>query len=125
MHRRQGLTLIYIPLLEYIYESEAKPLRIKQQKIKYPVIFIKFDIMKTTEVNTTIVDGYVGLLDNLSTNNKLDLISKLTASVKTDLTNKKSTFKKSFGAFDSKKSAEEIIEEIRNSRVSTRQIESF
>jgi hypothetical protein len=81
--------------------------------------------MKIADINTTIVDGYVGLLDNLSTNNKLDLISKLTASVKTDLTNKKSTFKKSFGAFDSKKSAEEIIEEIRNSRVTTRQIESF
>ena len=81
--------------------------------------------MKIAEMNSTIVDGYVGLLDNLSTNNKLDLISKLTASVKTDLTNKKSSFKKSFGAFDSKKSAEDIIEEIRKSRVSTRQIESF
>ena len=88
-------------------------------------IFRKFDGMKTAEINTTIVDGYVGLLDNLSTNNKLDLISKLTASVKTDLTNKKSSFKKAFGAFDSKKTAEEIIDEIRNSRVSTRQIESF
>ena len=76
-------------------------------------------------MNSTIVDGYIGLLDNLSTNNKLDLISKLTASVKTDLTNKKSSFKKSFGAFDSKKSAEDINEEIRKSRVSTRQIESF
>ena len=81
--------------------------------------------MKITEINTSIVDGYVGLLDNLSTNNKLDLITKLTASVKTDLTKKKSAFKKAFGAFDSKKSAEEIIEEIRSSRVSTRQIESF
>ena len=45
--------------------------------------------MKIAEINTTIVDGYVGLLDNLSTNNKLDLITKLTASVKTDLSNKK------------------------------------
>ena len=81
--------------------------------------------MKIVEINTTIVDGYVELLDNLSTNNKLDLISKLTTSVKTDLTNKKSSFKKAFGAFVSKKSAEKIIEEIRSSRVSTRQIESF
>lgn len=81
--------------------------------------------MRTTEINSTIVDGYVGLLDNLSTSNKLDLISKLTDSVKTDLTNKKSSFKKAFGAFDSKKTAEEIIEEIRDSRVLTRQIESF
>lgn len=81
--------------------------------------------MKIAEINTTIVDGYVGLLDNLSTNNKLDLISKLTATVKGDLSKKKSSFKKAFGAFDSKKSAEKMIEEIRNSRVSTRQIESF
>ena len=81
--------------------------------------------MKTTEINSTIVDGYIGLLDNLSPGNKLDLISKLTDSVKTDLTNKKSSFKKAFGAFVSKKSAEEIIEEIRNSRIFTRQIGSF
>lgn len=79
--------------------------------------------MRTIETNSTIVEGYVGLLDNLSANSKLDLIAKLSASVKTDLTNKKSSFKKAFGAFDSKKSAEEIIEEIRSSRVATRQIE--
>lgn len=82
-------------------------------------------MMRTAETNTTIVEGYVGLLDNLSTNNKLDLIAKLTASVKSDLTDKKTSFKKVFGAFDSKKTAEEIIVEIRNSRISTRQIESF
>lgn len=81
--------------------------------------------METTKNNTTIVDGYIDLLDNLSTNNKLELISRLTASVKTDLTSKKSSFKKAFGAFDSKKSAEEIIAEIRRSRVFKREIESF
>lgn len=81
--------------------------------------------MKSAENNTTIIDGYVGLLDNLSSSDKLDLISKLTASVKTDLTTRKSTFKKAFGAFDSKKTAEQIIDEIRSSRVSTRKIESF
>ena len=31
--------------------------------------------MRTTEINTTIVDGDVGLLNNLSTSNKLDLAS--------------------------------------------------
>ena len=81
--------------------------------------------MKTSEINTTIVEGYIGLLDNLSANDKLDLISKLTISVKTDLANKKSSFRKAFGAFESKKTAEQIIGEIRNSRVSTRQIESL
>ncbi len=81
--------------------------------------------MKATEINTTIIDGYIRLLDNLNASTKLDLISKLTASIKSDLTNKKSLFKKAYGAFESKKTAEEIIEEIRNSRVFTRQIESF
>ena len=90
-----------------------------------PRFYFKFNDMKIAEINTTIVDGYVRLLNNLNTTNKLDLITKLTASVKTDLSNKKSSFKKAFGAFDSKKSAEEIIEELRNSRVFSRQIESF
>ena len=81
--------------------------------------------MKTGEINSIIVDGYIGLLDNLSPNNKLDLISKLTTSVKTDLANKKTAFKKAFGAFDSKKTAEEIIDEIRCSRVFNRQTESL
>ncbi len=81
--------------------------------------------MATANSNTTIVDGYIGLLENLSPDNKLDLISKLSASVKTDLVEKKSSFKKSFGAFVSEKTAEEIIEEIRNSRLFTREIEPF
>jgi len=65
------------------------------------------------------------LLGNLSPGNKLDLIAKLTASVKSDITNKKSSFKKVFGAFQSKKSAEEIINEIRSSRTFTREIEEI
>ncbi len=81
--------------------------------------------MKTSEINTTIVDGYAKLLDQLTTDTKLDLISKLTSSVKEDLLNRKSTFDKSFGAFESEKTAEEIINEIRSSRQSTRQIESL
>jgi hypothetical protein len=89
------------------------------------IIFRNFGMMKTSETNTSIVDGYIGLLDNLSPSNKLDIISKLTESVKTDLSKKRSSFKKSFGAFVSKKSAESIIKEIRDSRVFNRQIESF
>ncbi len=81
--------------------------------------------MKLSENNTTIVDGYAGLLDNLSTNSKLDLIARLTASVKTDLKSRKSSFKKAFGAFDSKKTANQIIEEIRSSRVFNKKLETF
>ena len=81
--------------------------------------------METANIDTTIVDGYLQMLENLSPGNKLDLISKLTHSIKSDITNKQSSFKEAFGAFDSEKSAEEIISEIRNSRVFTRQIEEF
>ena len=81
--------------------------------------------MRTTERNATIVDGYVVLLNNLEANNKLDLIAKLSASLKKDFADKKSSFKKAFGAFESKKTAEEIIADIRGSRISNRQIESF
>ncbi len=50
--------------------------------------------MESTDINAQIIEGYVRLLDNLSPGSKLDLISKLTASVKFDITNKKSSFKK-------------------------------
>jgi hypothetical protein len=81
--------------------------------------------MATTEINTTIVEGYANLLASLSTTNKLDLIARLTASVKTDLFTKQSVFKKAFGAFDSSQTAEDINEDIRNNRLFIRQIESF
>jgi hypothetical protein len=78
--------------------------------------------MKVGSHTNTLVEGYVDLLDNLSTDNKLELISKLTDSVKSDLTEKKSSMRKAFGAFDSRKSAEEIIAELRDSRTFTRKI---
>ena len=71
--------------------------------------------MKSEDTDTTIIDGYLQLLDNLSPNSKLDLISRLSASVKSDLTDKKTRFQNAFGAFESENSAEEIIEEIRRS----------
>jgi len=81
--------------------------------------------MRTAEIKSTLIDGYIEMLDNLSTSSKLDLISKLTASVKTDLNKKKNSFQKAFGALESTKSAEEIIAEIQQSRVFNREIESF
>ncbi|MCG3164570.1 MAG: hypothetical protein POELPBGB_00324 [Bacteroidia bacterium] len=81
--------------------------------------------MKATDINTTLIDGYLRLLDNLSANNKLDLISKLTLSVKADMSDKKKSFYKAFGAWDSKQSADEIIAEIRNSRTFNRKTEKF
>lgn len=81
--------------------------------------------MKAVDINNTIIDGYIRLLDNLSPSNKLDLISKLTLSVKSDISEKKKSFYKAFGALDSKQTAEQMIKEIRNSRTFNRQIEEL
>jgi hypothetical protein len=81
--------------------------------------------MNTANINTSIIEGYIGLLNNLSPDNKLDLISKLTLSVKSDIAYKKSSFKKAFGSFRSKKDAGQIIKEIRSSRNFNRIIEKI
>ena len=79
--------------------------------------------MNTVDLNTKIIEGYLQLLNNLSPGSKLDLISRLTASVKSDISKEKSTFRRAFGGFESEKSADEIIHEIRNSRSNNREIE--
>jgi len=81
--------------------------------------------LKAIDINTTLIEGYLRLLDNLSPSNKLDLISKLSTSVKTDITDRKKYFYKAFGAWESKQSADQIINDIRNSRTFNRQIEQF
>ena len=81
--------------------------------------------MKAIDINNTLIEGYLRLLDNLSPSNKLDLISKLTLSVKTDISDRKKTFYKAFGAWESKQSADAIINEIRNSRTFNRQVEEL
>ncbi|MBD0297301.1 MAG: hypothetical protein ICV84_19240 [Flavisolibacter sp.] len=81
--------------------------------------------MSREDINAVIIEGYLQLLDNLSTSSKLDLISRLTASVKADLTDKQCSFQDAFGAFESDKSADEIIQEIRSSRTFTRRIEEL
>jgi hypothetical protein len=81
--------------------------------------------MKAIDINTTLIDGYLRLLENLSPSNKLDLISKLTLSVKTDISEKKNSFFKAFGAWESTETADEIINEIHKSRMLNRQTEQF
>jgi hypothetical protein len=64
-------------------------------------------------------------MKNLSLRSKLDLISRLTESIKSDIKEKKSTFEKAFGAWDKSESGEEIINSIRSSRRFNRQIEEL
>ena len=63
-----------------------------------------------------IVETYSGLLEGLNSKSKIELIESLSKSLKTDEKNKDLIFYKSFGAFASNKSAEEIISDIKSKR---------
>jgi hypothetical protein len=76
------------------------------------------------DFNIRLADSYLALLKNMSADMRLELIAKLSASLKSTVS-KKQTVDYYNGIWKSEESAEEIIESIRQSRVSTRQIESF
>ena len=69
-----------------------------------------------TYTDKHIVETYSGLLEGLSSESKTELIEILSKSVKPGKKNQENNFYKSFGAFASEKSAEEIIAEIKSSR---------
>ncbi len=81
--------------------------------------------MKAIDINTTLIEGYIHLLENLSPSTKLDLISKLSLSIKADFSERKETFYKSFGAWESEQTADEIIADIRKSRTFIRKTEQL
>jgi len=73
-----------------------------------------------------IAENIFRMVKDLSADVKLELISKITESLKES--NKKAkddSWKKLFGAWESEESAEEIIEEIRSSRYTNRQIDDL
>ncbi len=63
-----------------------------------------------------IVETYSGLFEGLSFLSKIELIESLSRSLKTEKSTQESNFYKSFGAFSSEKTAEEIIADIKSSR---------
>jgi len=73
--------------------------------------------------NTVLIDNYYGLLSSLSKENKIKLIAKLSDSIIEETTENENLVDKFFGAFESEKSAEELIKEIRDSRTFSRTIE--
>jgi hypothetical protein len=80
--------------------------------------------MKSTD-NTIMIENYYGLLRSLSKENKLKLIAKLSNSMIEEVVEDETLIDRFFGAFKSDKSAEDIIQEIRESRTFNRTIEAF
>ena len=81
--------------------------------------------MNTSTQHISLAEYYFGFLKNLNTDSKLDLISKLSQSLKKDETIPETSLQSLFGAYKSDETADEIIAEIRASRVSNRNIESL
>lgn len=80
--------------------------------------------MKAENVN--IADNYWGMIKNLSADVRLELISRISISLKSDKSIEKSdSWKTLFGAFESGQSADEIIEDLRKSRYTNREIEAL
>lgn len=77
------------------------------------------------DANTKLIDSYLSLLRNMNAQNKLDLISKLSRSIKTDIKQEKPDFYKSFGGWDKNESAEELIGTIKGARTFNRKVNEF
>ena len=69
-----------------------------------------------TYADKHIVETYSGLFEGLSSLSKIELIESLSKSLKVDKAAADNKFYKSFGAFASSKSAEEIIADIKSAR---------
>ena len=71
-----------------------------------------------TYTDKHIVETYSGLLEGLSSESKAELIENLSKSIHSEKKNTETAFYKSFGAFESDKTAEEIISKIKSARTS-------
>lgn len=85
--------------------------------------------MNSSSLPTTnpLLDSCLHLAAGMSSENKLDLIARLSALLKVEMAagRNQDDFRQAFGAFESTQTAEELIEELRRSRTFTRQLESF
>ena len=82
--------------------------------------------MPSSPQHISIADYYFGVLKNLNPESKLDLISKLSQSLKgTEFVSQTSSLQSLFGAYKSEQTADEIIAELRASRVFNRNIEGL
>lgn len=80
--------------------------------------------MRAIDMNKRLVDGYLELFKNLSPNSKLDLISGLSASLKS-AKKPAGSLRHLFDEFIPEKPAEQLAEELKQARTFTRTTESF
>ena len=81
--------------------------------------------MNLSSQNISLADYYFSFLKNLNQESKLDLISKLSQSLKASENKEDTSLQSLFGAYKSDETAEEIIAELRASRIFNRKTESL
>jgi len=72
--------------------------------------------MNGAEITPYTIDSYFGMLKNLNQETKLELIARLSDSIKKNKKPSKRSVNALFGALISKQTAETLIAEIKNSR---------
>ena len=77
--------------------------------------------MKAADTNINLVDSYYTLLKSLSPNNKLELIARLSKSLKTAKKSKDNSWKSLFGAWELNQSADDFVDQLKKDRKITRQ----
>ncbi|MBX2930743.1 MAG: hypothetical protein KF781_02210 [Chitinophagaceae bacterium] len=82
--------------------------------------------MKTADLDTTLIDSYYTLLKSLSPNNKLELIARLSKSMKTTKKKEKEISLDSlYGSWQSDQTADELVAELKAARNFTRKREEL
>jgi hypothetical protein len=81
--------------------------------------------MEAAEFNFNLIDSYLGLLSSLSPENKLELIRKLSATLKSLKPSGGQSLTDLFGCFVSAKTADEIINDLKVNRNFDRNTEQF
>ncbi len=123
-----GTGLIHAPISEisFAHIISCRAHRVCQLKNKMKSCNLyKKSIMISSTQNASLADYYFGLLKNLSASCKMKLISKLSQSLNDEEPASQTSLRSLFGAFKSEVSADEIIAELRLSRVFNRNIESL
>lgn len=72
--------------------------------------------MKSEDINLNLVDSYYTLLKSLSPNNKLELISRLSKSMKSKESKKDTSWETLFGSWELDQSTDEFIIELKKDR---------
>lgn len=75
--------------------------------------------------NELVVDSYFNMLKHLSMDDKLDLIARLSKSMQKKRVKENDSIDSLYGSFVSSKSADEIIEELKQDRTKNKERVSF